>query len=226
MEERKTSVITYTEESRASLLGKTYLLLTAGFITMALGTGVGLQFLPVFAHLGKWGYLALSFVATVGTMFLALIFQRNVLGYIFFTLFTFTVGFFDAPAVAVIFQSAFLLEIFKETALITGAVTGTLSLFALVTKKDFGFLGGFLFTGLILIVIMAVVGTFWHNSTLNVVVSGMGALLFSGYILYDTSRLANERGTSVEIAVALFLDIINLFWSLFNLLVALKGEER
>ncbi len=225
MEERRTSVITYPEESRASILGKTYLLLTVGFITMALGTGVGFQFLPMFAHLGKWGYLILSLVATIGTMFLALIFQRNILGYLFFTLFTFTVGFFDAPAVAVILQSPFLLEIFKETALITGVVTGALSLFVLITKKDFGFLGGFLFTGLVLVVIMAVVGLFWHNSLMNVVMSGMGALVFSGYILYDTSRLVNEKGTPVEIAIALFLDIINLFWSLFNLLVALK-EER
>ncbi len=225
MEERRTSVITYPEENRASILGKTYLLLTVGFITMALGTGVGFQFLPMFTHLGKWGYLILSLVATIGTMFLALIFQRNILGYIFFTLFTFTVGFFDAPAVAVIFQSPFLLEIFKETALITGVVTGALSLFVLITKKDFGFLGGFLFTGLVLVVIMAVVGLFWHNSLMNVVMSGMGALVFSGYILYDTSRLVNEKGTPVEIAIALFLDIINLFWSLFNLLVALK-EER
>ncbi len=226
MEERRTSVITYPEESRASLLGKTYLLLTVGFITMAFGVGAGLQFLPMFAHLGKWGYLILSLVATVGTMFLALLFQRNLLGYLFFTLFTFTVGFFDAPAVAVILQSSFLLEIFKEAALITAGVTGALSLFVLVTKKDFGFLGGFLFTGLVLVVIMAVVGLFWHNSLLNVVMSGMGALLFSGFILYDTSRLVNEKGTPVEIAIALFLDIINLFWSLFNLLVALKGEER
>lgn len=224
--ERRTAVITYPEESRVSLLGKTYLLLTFGFITMVLGTGVGLQFLPVFAHFGKWGYLLLSLVATVGTMFLALLFQRNVLGYLFFTLFTFTVGFFDAPAVAVIFQSAFLLEIFKETALITGVVTGALSLFVLITKKDFGFLGGFLFTGLVLIVVMALVGLFWHNSMLNVVVSGMGVLVFSGFILYDTSRLVNEKGNPVEIAIALFLDIINLFWSLFNLLVALTGEER
>jgi len=224
--ERRPAVITYPEESRVSILGKTYLLLTVGLITMALGVGIGLQFLPVFAHLGKWGYLILSLFATVGTMFLALIFQRNLLGYLFFTLFTFTVGFFDAPAVAVIFQSPFLIEIFKETALITGVVTGALSLFVLITKRDFGFLGGFLFTGLILVVVMAIVGLFWHNSTLNVVMSGMGALVFSGYILYDTSRLVNEKGTPVEIAVALFLDIINLFWSLFNLLVALKGEER
>ena len=225
MEERRSSVITYPEESRVSILGKTYLLLTVGFITMALGTGVGLQFLPMFAHLGKWGYLILSLVATIGTMFLALAFQRNILGYIFFTLFTFMVGFFDAPAIAVILQSAFFLEIFKETVLITGAVTGTLSLFVLITKKDFGFLGSFLFTGLVLVVIMAVIGLFWHNSLMNVVMSGIGALVFSGYILYDTSRLVNEKGNPVEIAIALFLDIINLFWSLFNLLVALK-EER
>ena len=73
--------------------------------------------------------------------------------------------------------------------------------------------------------IMAVAGLFWQNTTMQFVMSGMGALLFSGFILYDTSRLVHEKGTPIEIAVALFLDIINLFWMLFNLLSILKGEE-
>ncbi|EDP74030.1 hypothetical protein HG1285_05033, partial [Hydrogenivirga sp. 128-5-R1-1] len=45
------------------------------------------------------------------------------------------------------------------------------------------------------------------------------------YILYDTSRLIHEKSTPVEIAIALFLDIVNLFWMIFNLLNMLKGEE-
>ena len=109
--------------------------------------------------------------------------------------------------------------------MITAVVTGSLTAYVFITKKDFSFLGGFLFTGLIIVVVMAVVSLFWQNTTLEFVISGMGALVFSGFILYDTSRLIYEKSTAVEIAIALFLDIINLFWSIFNLLNILKGEE-
>ncbi len=220
-----TQSIPVPQEEKASLLAKTYLLLTVGFILMAVGTVVGLQFLPQLAALGKWMYLIIALVATIGTMFLALMNQHNTLGYVFFCLFTFTVGFFDAPAIAVILNSPALIVIFKQAFGLTAAITGSLTAYVFISKKDFSFLSGFLFTGLVLVVIMAVLGLFWQNDTLTLVMSGMGALVFSGFILYDTSRLVHEKGTPVEIAIALFLDIVNLFWMLFNLLSILKGEE-
>ena len=223
MEVRNISIPQQIEKS--NLLAKTYMLLTLGFLTMAAGTIVGLQFIPQMLSLGKWGLLIVSLLATIGTMLLALFNQRNTLGYVFFLLFTFTIGFFDAPAIAVIFSSPALIEIFKQAFVITAVVTGSLTAYVFITKKDFSFLGGFLFTGLIIVVVMAVVSLFWQNTTLEFVISGMGALVFSGFILYDTSRLIYEKSTAVEIAIALFLDIINLFWSIFNLLNILKGEE-
>ncbi len=220
-----TQTITITSEEKKALIAKTYALLSFGFLLMAVGTLVGLNFLPQLLSLGKWGFLIVSLLVTIGTMFLALINQRNILGYVFFSLFTFSVGFFDAPAIAVIFNSPVLIDIFWQAFILTAIVTASLTAYAFISKKDFSFLGGFLFTGLILIVIMAVVSLFWHNKTLEFLISGMGTFLFSGYILYDTSRLVHEKGTPIEIAIALFLDIVNLFWMIFNLLEILKGEE-
>ncbi len=207
------------------LLMKTYAILTIGFILMASGTAVGLQFLPFFASLGKWGFLAVSLIATIGSMLLAIFNQRNIFGYIFFGLFTFSVGFFDAPAISYIFSSPALIDIFKQAFALTAAITASLTAYVFITKKDFSFLGGFLFTGLVLVVIMAVVGLFWENRTLDFVMSGIGALVFSGYILYDTSRLVHEKGTPIEIAISLFLDIVNLFWMIFHIIGIVRGEE-
>ncbi len=220
-----TQTATLPQEDKVSLLAKTYLLLSIGFLLMAAGTVVGLQFLPQLLSLGKWIYVLLSLGVTIGSMFLALINQKNTLGYIFFGLFTFTVGFFDAPAIAVIFSSPSLIVIFKQAFLLTALITGSITVYIFITKKDFSFLGGFLFTGLVLVVIMAVISLFWKNDTLTFLMSGMGALVFSGFILYDTSRLIHEKGTPVEIAIALFLDIVNLFWSLFNLLNLINRED-
>ncbi len=217
--------ISYPEIDKKSLLIKTYSILTIGFILMAFGTTVGLSFLPSLLSLGKWGFLLVSLLVTIGSMILAVINQKNILGYIFFGIFSFSVGFFDAPAVSVIFGSPYLIDIFKQAFALTAAITASLTAYVFITKKDFSFLGGFLFTGLVLVVIMVVVGLFWNNRTLDFVMSGIGALVFSGYILYDTSRLIHEKGTPIEIAIALFLDIVNLFWMLFNLLGIIKGED-
>lgn len=216
---------TRVESRKTDLLVKTYGLLSLGFLLMFVGAVVGLKFVPQMLSLGKWGFLIVSFLVTVGSMMIALFNQKNVLGYIFFGVFTFVVGFFDAPAIAVIFSSPALYEIFKQAFILTALITGSLTAYVFITKKDFSFIGGFLFIGLILVVIMAIIGLFWENRTLHFLMSGMGALLFSGFILYDTSRLLYEKSTPVEIAIALFLDIVNLFWMLFNLLNILKGED-
>ena len=213
------------EVKSSGILLKTYSLLTVGFIFMAIGAMVGLNFLSLMLSLGKWGFIIVSLVVTIGAMILALINQKNIFGYVFFVLFTFVIGFFDAPAIAWIFNSSTLFEIFKLAFILTAIITGGLTTYVLITKKDFSFLGGFLFTGLILVVSMVVLSLFWKNDTLEFVLSGMGALLFSAFILYDTSRLVHEKGTPVEIAVALFLDIVNLFWMLFNLLKIISGED-
>ena len=217
--------ISKTQDSKKELLAKTYLLLTVGFVFMVLGVIVGFNFIPQLLALGKLMYIVLSLGITIITMFLALLTQRNILGYIFFNLFTFSIGFFDAPLIAVILSSPALLNIFKQAFGLTAVITASLTVYVLTTKKDFSFLKGFLFTGLIILLLMVFVSFFWHNLSLSFVMSGIGAVLFSGFILYDTSRLIYEKTTPVEIAINLFLDILNLFWSLFNLLKIISGED-
>lgn len=222
LKQANTSVI---QRDKTSLIVKTYALLTVGFIFMAFGVTVGLNFIPQLLSLGKWGFLIASLLATIGTMFLAIVNKNNKLGYIFFLLFTFVIGFFDAPAIAVILSTPALVSIFYQAAILTALITASISIYVLVTKKNFSFLGGFLFTGLVIVFILILVSLFWHNRMMDFVISGMGAILFSLYILYDTSRLVNENTNPVEIAIALFLDIINLFWMLFELLKIVNGEE-
>jgi len=119
-------------------------------------------------------------------------------------LFTFSIGFFDAPAVAIILASPTLLIIAKKAFILTALITGGMTLYAFISKKDFSGLSGFLTTGLIIVFVMAIVSLFWHNNMFEFVLSGIGAVLFSLFILYDTSS--------------------NLFWFLFNLLRLIEEE--
>lgn len=103
-----------------------------------------------------------------------------------------------------------------------------LASYAYVSKRDFGFLGGMLFAGLIGLVLLQVLNLFVPLGTsMQLFMASAGILIFSGYILYDISNykhgLADE---DVPLAViSLYLDFINLFLSLLRLLGILNNDD-
>ena len=101
----------------------------------------------------------------------------------------------------------------------TGAIFLGLSGFALVTKRDFSFLGGFLFAGFMVVIMAIIASLFINMPALNIMISAAVILLMSGFILYDTSRIVNGGETNYVMAtVSLFLSIYNIFHSLLMLL--------
>jgi modulator of FtsH protease len=106
----------------------------------------------------------------------------------------------------------------------TALVFFTLSGYVLTTRKDFSFMGGFLMTGLVVIVMVAcalMLGSFFgfHVPAAQVALSAGIVLLMSGFILFDTSRIINGGETNYLMAtVSLYLNIYNLFTSLLHLL--------
>lgn len=104
-----------------------------------------------------------------------------------------------------------------SAALITTAVTLALKAYVYKTGKDFSRLGGFLFAGLIVVLLAAIAALF--IPAMQAMVSAAGALLFSGFILYDTSRLVRgEEDNYVMAAVSMYLNVLNLFLSILQLL--------
>lgn len=114
------------------------------------------------------------------------------------------------PAGGIIIAQAF--------ALTTVAFAG-LSVFAMNTKKDFTVMGKALFIVLIVIVAASLLNLFFQSSIVNLAISAVAAILFSFYILYDTQNIIRGNyETPIEGAVALYLDFVNLFVSLLNIL--------
>ena len=105
----------------------------------------------------------------------------------------------------------------------TALIFFALSAYVLTTRKDFSFMGGFLFVGLIAVLVCALgmmVASFFgvYMPMAQVVLSGVIALLFSGFILYDTSRIVNGGETNYIMATtSLYLNILNLFTALLHL---------
>merc|ERR1712072_1232766 len=115
-----------------------------------------------------------------------------------------------------------------QALVLTAAVFISLSSYVLVTKKDFSFLGGGLFAGLIILIVWSIMNSFFDFGLGGrMVFSLVGALIFVGYILYDTSLLVHHFGPDdyVVATVRLYLDIINLFLYLLELLRMLQGGD-
>lgn len=110
----------------------------------------------------------------------------------------------------------------------TAAIFIGLSVYAHVSKKDFHFLGGFLFMGLLGIIIMAVLNIFFlHSSAIAFGISVVGVVVFCGFILYDTSNIMRRYPPNeyISATLALYLDILNLFWFLLRIFIELTGDR-
>ncbi len=101
----------------------------------------------------------------------------------------------------------------------TGAIFLGLSGYALTTKRDFSFMGGFLFVGLIVVIGGALLNIFLAMPMLTLMLSAAVILIMSGLILHDTSRMVNGGETNYIMAtIGLYLSILNIFTSLLQLL--------
>lgn len=100
----------------------------------------------------------------------------------------------------------------------TGATFLGLSAWVLTTRRDFSFMGGFLFAGMIIAVVAGLAAVFFEIPALGLAVSGMVALLSAGLILFETSNIVNGGERNYVLAtVSLYVSVFNLFTSLLSL---------
>ena len=108
----------------------------------------------------------------------------------------------------------------------TGLVFFGLSAYALTTRKDFSYMGGFLMVGLLVAVVAMIANIFLNIPALSLTISAAVVMIMSGLILFDTSRIINGGETNyIRATVSLYLDIYNLFIHLLHLLTALGGDD-
>jgi len=108
----------------------------------------------------------------------------------------------------------------------TGAIFLGLSGYALTTRKDFSFMGGFLMVGLIVVIGASLLNIFVQIPALSLAVSAAVVMIMSGLILYQTSAMINGGETNYIMATAgLFLSILNLFQALLHLLGVFSGDD-
>jgi modulator of FtsH protease len=108
----------------------------------------------------------------------------------------------------------------------TGATFLALSAWALKSRRDFSFMGGFLFAGMVIAMLAGLGAVFLEIPALSLAVSAMVALLSAGMILFETSRIIQGGEDNYLLAtVSLYVSIFNLFTSLLSLFGAGGSDE-
>lgn len=196
----------------SGVLRNTYLLLslTLGFAALTAGVSMAMK-LP---HPG----LLLTLVGYFGLLYLTSRFRNQALGLVFVFALTGFMGFTLGPLVnSYLGMSGGPQTVM--TALGATAVTFVgLSGYALTTRRDFGFLGGMLFVGILVAFLAGLGAWLFEMPALSLVVSAMFVLLMSGLILFETQQIARGGERNYIMAtVTLFVAIFNLFTSLLHL---------
>ena len=213
-----------TEQNK--VLRNTYMMLALTMIPTVIGAMVGMSTNFSFMAQSPILFSLLMFGTMIGLMFAVNALRNSVWGIAALLGFTFVAGVFLGPILQVALSLKNGPQLIGMAAGGTGIIFFSLAAFATVTKKDFSFMGKFLFIGLILLIIASLANLFFQMPAMSLTISAIAVLIFSAYILYDVSRIVHGGETNYVMAtMGLFLSIYNLFVHLLSLLMAFSGER-
>lgn len=107
----------------------------------------------------------------------------------------------------------------------TGIIFFSLSAYAISSKKDFSYMGAFLMTGIIAIIVASIMNIFLGSTIFSAAISAVAIMLYSGFILFDTSRIMKGGETNYIMAtVQLYINVFGLFIHLLNLLGIMSDD--
>ena len=204
---------------RNKVLRNTYLLLALTMLPTIAGAFVGMQMNlarvfvanPIMAPLILFGVM-------MGGLFVVSALRNSAWGVAALFGFTFVAGVALTPILTYAAGFANGGQAVALAAGMTAVIFFALAGFATATKKDFSFMGKFLFIGLILLIVASHANLFFQVPAMSLTISAIAVLLFSAFILHDVSRIVNGGETNYVLAtVGLFVSAFNLFTSLLSL---------
>jgi len=212
----------YAQIDKATFIKKTYQLFAASIMAAATGAYLGMSMASIIPT-WYWGLVILEFAFLFGVYLTK---SKPGINLIMLFAFTFMTGFTLTPLISGILGLPQGASILTNALLLTGVAFGGLSLFAINTKRDFSNIGKFLFISLIIMIVAGLINIFLGSPILQLLIASAGAILFSIFILYDTQNIMKGNfATPVEAAIALYLDVLNLFISLLQILGIFGNEE-
>ena len=207
------------------VLRNTYLLLALTMVPTIAGAWIGMATASIIT-----GSPILSFFlmlgAVIGLQFGIVRFRDSVIGIGLLLLMTGLLGWFLGPLLNAALSMRNGMQLVGYAAAGTGVIFFTMGTIATVTKRDFSFMGKFLFVGMLAVLFAAIANMFLQIPVLGLVISTLVLVVFSLYLLHDLSRIVTGGETNYVMATTgVYLSLFNIFTSLLQLLMALGGEK-
>jgi FtsH-binding integral membrane protein len=214
-------------ESQNRVLRNTYWLLALSMLPTIAGAWVGMQLnlISLFAAAPIMTPL-LMFGVMIGALFGVTALRNSAWGVPALFGFTFIAGLMLAPILTVAGGFRNGGQLIGLAGGMTAVIFFAMAALATVTKRDFSFLGKFLFVGLILLIAASLANLFFQIPALSLTISAVAVLIFSLYLLHDVSNIVRGGETNyITATLNLFLDVYNIFINLLNLLLAFSGQR-
>jgi len=209
------------------VLRNTYWLLALSMLPTVAGAFAGMQlnFIALFKAAPIMTPL-LMFGAMIGSLFVVTRLRNSAWGVPALFGFTFIAGLMLTPILTVAAGFRNGGQLVALSGGLTAAVFFALAAYATVSKRDFAFLGKFLFIGVVLLIVASLANIFLQVPALALTISAVAVMVFSLYLLHDLSNIIRGGETNYVMAtLSLFLDLFNIFISLLNLLLAFSGQR-
>ena len=211
-----------TRADLMSFLKATYQLFASSLLAATAGAYIGLGMASTIAS-WYWGLVILEFVFLFG---LYAVKDKPGINLAVLFGFTFLSGLTLTPLLSSVFNMPGGASIVAQAFLMTSVAFGGISMFAMTTKKDFSSMGKMLMIAVIILIVGSISNIFIGSPILQLGIAMIGALVFSAFILYDTQQIIKGGfSTPIEAAIALYIDFLNLFISLLQILAAFNSSD-
>jgi FtsH-binding integral membrane protein len=188
-----------------------------------IGAVVGVQLAPVMMANAIVTFVAM-FASVIGLQFGIVAKRNSPIGIALLFLLTFLMGAFLGPLLNIAIGMRNGMELVGYAAAGTGIIFFGMGAIATTTKRDFGFLGKFLFVGMIALLVAMVANMFLHIPALALTISSLVIVVFSMYLLFDLNRIVRGGETNYLLATTgVYISLLNIFSSLLQILLMLGG---
>ncbi len=213
--------------SRSSVLANAFTLVGISMLPTIAGAFVGMEYLPQLAQQSPWMTLIGLLLVTFASLGLVFVTSSSALGILTMNGFAFVMG--NVLSISLWYG----LEKYSNAGqLIALAAAGTLATtvvasgYALTTKRDFVSMGGTLFMALIGLIVMGILNAFIQVPVLGLIISMIGVVVFTLYIIHDVQNTVRGGETNyIIVATGMYLNIINLFSYLLDIIFSGLGDD-
>jgi len=208
------------------VLRNTYLLLALTMIPTIVGAYVGMATGAVLvAH--PMASTLIMLAAVIGLQFAIIANRNSAIGAALLLLMTGILGWWLGPLLTYVLAMRDGAALVGYAAAGTGLIFFVMGAIATTTKRDFGFMGKFLFVGMMALLVAMIANLFLHIPALALTVSTLVIVVFSLFLLYDLNRIVRGGETNYIVATTgVYLSLFNIFANLLSILAMLGGGGR